>query len=81
MRKTLFIGMLGAIACASTLPRAAEPPVIDDGDQPVRIALTTSGENVSVGATIVAGMASCWYIDPARLLAAVPLAVSPKYAY
>lgn len=43
--------MLGAIACASAMPRPADAPVIDDGDQPVRIALTTSGENVRVGGT------------------------------
>ena len=51
MRKALFVGMLGAIACASVLPHSAEQPVVDDGDQPVRIALTTSGENVAVGGT------------------------------
>ncbi|MGH9424359.1 MAG: hypothetical protein ACRD3J_30585, partial [Thermoanaerobaculia bacterium] len=33
------------------MPRGREQPVIDDGDQPVRIALTTSGENVAVGGT------------------------------
>jgi stage II sporulation protein D len=51
VRKALFVGMLGAIACASVLPHGAEQPVVDDGDQPVRIALTTSGENVAVGGT------------------------------
>ncbi len=51
MRKALFVGVLGAIACASAMPRGVEQPVIDDGDQPVRIALTTSGENVAVGGT------------------------------
>ncbi len=51
MRKALFIGMLGAVACASAMPHPADAPVIDDGDQPVRIALTTSGENVRVGGT------------------------------
>jgi len=43
--------MLGAIACASVMPHPADAPVIDDGDQPVRIALTTSGENVRIGGT------------------------------
>ncbi|HXV17895.1 MAG TPA: SpoIID/LytB domain-containing protein [Gemmatimonadaceae bacterium] len=49
MRKTLFIGMLGAAACASALPRGSEAPVVDDGDQPVRIALSTSDESAKVG--------------------------------
>ena len=51
MRKTLFIGMLGAAACASALPRGAGEPVIDDNDQPVRIALSTSDESAKVGGT------------------------------
>lgn len=51
MRKIVFIGMLGAVACASVMPQPADAPVIDEGDQPVRIALTTSGENVKVGGT------------------------------
>ena len=51
MRKTLFIGMLGAAACASALPRGSEAPVVDDGDQPVRIALSTSDESAKVGGT------------------------------
>lgn len=51
VRKALLIGMLGAVACASVMPHAADAPVLDDGDQPVRIALTTSGENVQVGGT------------------------------
>ncbi|MEO5904228.1 MAG: SpoIID/LytB domain-containing protein [Gemmatimonadaceae bacterium] len=51
MRKALFIGMLGAIACASAMRHPIDAPVIEDGDQPVRIALTTSGENVRVGGT------------------------------
>ena len=51
MRKALFIGILGAVACASVMPQPADAPVIDEGDQPVRIALTTSGENVKVGGT------------------------------
>ena len=51
MRKTLFIGMLGAAAGASALPRGSEAPVVDDGDQPVRIALSTSDESAKVGGT------------------------------
>ena len=51
VRKTLFIGMLGAAACASALPRGGEAPVVDDGDQPVRIALSTSDESAKVGGT------------------------------
>ena len=51
VRKALFIGVLGAVACASVMPQPADAPVIDSGDQPVRIALTTSGENVRVGGT------------------------------
>ena len=51
MRKTLFIGMLGAAACASALPREEIPPVVDDNDQPVRIALSTSDESAKVGGT------------------------------
>jgi stage II sporulation protein D len=51
MRKTLLIGILGAVACASVMPKPADAPVIDEGDQPVRIALTTSGANVKVGGT------------------------------
>ena len=51
MRKALLIGMLGAVACASVMPHAADAPVLDDGDQPVRIALTTSGESAQVGGT------------------------------
>jgi hypothetical protein len=51
MRKLVFIGMLGAVACASVMPKPVDAPVIDEGDQPVRIALTTSGDNVKVGGT------------------------------
>ncbi|HUQ99402.1 MAG TPA: SpoIID/LytB domain-containing protein [Gemmatimonadaceae bacterium] len=51
MRKAVFIGILGAVACASVMPQPADAPVIEEGDQPVRIALTTSGENVKVGGT------------------------------
>lgn len=51
MRKTLFIGMLGAAACASALPREEIPPAVDDNDQPVRIALSTSDESAKVGGT------------------------------
>jgi stage II sporulation protein D len=51
VRKTLFIGMLGAAACASALPREEIEPVSDDNDQPVRIALATSDESAKVGGT------------------------------
>ena len=51
MRKMFFVGMLGAVACASVMPKPVDAPVIDEGDQPVRIALATSGENVRVGGT------------------------------
>jgi stage II sporulation protein D len=50
VRRTLIIGILGAAACASTLPRGREA-VIDDNDQPVRIALSTSDESAKVGGT------------------------------
>ena len=51
MRSTLFVGMVAALACASALPHSVDAPVIDDGDQPVRIALTTSGEDVRISGT------------------------------
>ena len=51
MRKTLIVGLLGAAACASAMPRGADAPVIDDNDQPVRIALSTSDESAKVGGT------------------------------
>src|SRR5215218_5420743 len=51
MRKTLIIGILGAAACASALPRGGSESVIDDNDQPVRIALATSDESAKVGGT------------------------------
>ena len=51
MRKTLIIGMAGAVACASALPRGGGESVIDDNDQPVRIALSTSDESAKVGGT------------------------------
>ncbi len=50
MRKTLFVVILGAVACASTLPRIEDIPM-DEGDQPVRIALAVSAENAKVGGT------------------------------
>ncbi len=49
MRKTLAIAIFGAAACASALPHNSEPPVTDDGDQPVRIALATAAEGPRVG--------------------------------
>jgi len=51
VRKTLFIAILGAAACASALPPAREAPAVDEGDQPVRIALSTSAQNPRVGGT------------------------------
>ncbi|HEX6575974.1 MAG TPA: SpoIID/LytB domain-containing protein [Gemmatimonadaceae bacterium] len=51
MRKTLIIGILGAVACASALPRTENEPVADDNDQPVRIALSTSDGSAQVGGT------------------------------
>jgi hypothetical protein len=43
--------MAGAVACASALPRGGGESVIDDNDQPVRIALSTSDESAKVGGT------------------------------
>jgi stage II sporulation protein D len=51
MRKTLFIGLIGAVACASALPRPNDDIAIDEGDQPVRIALATSADDARVGGT------------------------------
>ena len=51
MRKTLIVGMLGAAACASALPRGSADPVIDDNDQPVRIALSTTEDTARIGGT------------------------------
>ncbi|HEU4880147.1 MAG TPA: SpoIID/LytB domain-containing protein, partial [Gemmatimonadaceae bacterium] len=51
MRKSLIVGMLGAVACASAMPRGSGESVIDEGDQPVRIALSTSDESARVGAS------------------------------
>ena len=51
MRKTVFVAILGAVACASAMPRPADDLPMDEGDQPVRIALATSAENARVGGT------------------------------
>ncbi|HEX2723194.1 MAG TPA: SpoIID/LytB domain-containing protein [Gemmatimonadaceae bacterium] len=51
MRKTLFVAIVGVAACASALPRGPEDLPLDDGDQPVRIALSTSAERPRVGGT------------------------------
>ena len=51
MRKSLFVAILGAAACASALPRPAEEIAMDEGDQPVRIALATSAADARVGGT------------------------------
>ena len=48
MRKSLYIGIIGAAACASAMPRGGNDAVIDDNDQPVRIALSTSDESAKV---------------------------------
>lgn len=51
VRKTLFVAILGAVACASTLPRPIDEIPVDEGNQPVRIALATSAEAARVGGT------------------------------
>ena len=58
MRTTVFVAILGAVACASAMPRAtdevpsaADDLPMDEGDQPVRIALATSVESATVGGT------------------------------
>ena len=51
MRRTLFAGIIGAVACASTLPSPSDEIPVDGGDQPVRIALATSAEAPRVGGT------------------------------
>jgi len=52
VHKSLIVGILGAVACASALPRGgSDVPATDDGDQPVRIALATSDESAKVGGT------------------------------
>src|ERR1044071_3864966 len=40
---------MGAAACASAMPRGSGDAVVDDNDQPVRIALSTSDESARVG--------------------------------
>ncbi len=49
VRKALFIAVMGAVACASAMPRGGDEVVVDDGDQPVRIALSTSAQSARVG--------------------------------
>ncbi|MBA3341549.1 MAG: SpoIID/LytB domain-containing protein [Gemmatimonadaceae bacterium] len=55
MRRTLAIALVGAAACASALPRGEPEPAaesgIDQGDQPVRIALATASRSARVGGT------------------------------
>jgi stage II sporulation protein D len=51
VRKSLIVGILGAVACASTLSRGNGEAVVADGDQPVRIALAASDETARVGAS------------------------------
>jgi len=48
LRKSLFIGILGAAACASAMPRGSGDSVVDDNDQPVRIALSALDESARV---------------------------------
>lgn len=49
MRRTLFVGMVGALACASAMSNTGTELPMDDGDQPVRIALATQDESAKVG--------------------------------
>jgi stage II sporulation protein D len=51
VRTTVFVAILGAVACASAMPRATDDLPMDEGDQPVRIALATSAENARIGGT------------------------------
>ena len=51
MRKSLFIAVMGAVACASALPRPNDEAALLDGDQPVRIALATSAQSARVSGT------------------------------
>jgi stage II sporulation protein D len=51
VRKAVFIAILGAVACASAMPRSTDDLPMDEGDQPVRIALATAAENAKVGGT------------------------------
>ncbi len=43
------MAVVGVAACASALPRGGEEVVIEDGDQPVRIALSTAAQTALVG--------------------------------
>ncbi|HVD60544.1 MAG TPA: SpoIID/LytB domain-containing protein [Gemmatimonadaceae bacterium] len=53
MHRAAIIGFLGAVACASTLARSPDTPdtevVVDQSDQPIRIALATAADNAKVG--------------------------------
>lgn len=55
MHKAVAIALVGAVACASALPRtAADPaadPSTDQSDQPVRIALATAARSPRIGGT------------------------------
>src|SRR5688572_16211178 len=51
MRKSLFIATMGVAACASALPRPNDEAALLDGDQPVRIALSTSAQSARVSGT------------------------------
>jgi len=49
--KTALVTFIGALACASTLSRRHRRRIIDQGDQPVRIALATAASSATLGGT------------------------------
>jgi len=52
MHKTALVTFIGAVACASTLSRStSNDEIIDQGDQPVRIALATAAPSATLGGT------------------------------
>src|SRR6266851_7258677 len=52
VHRTALATFIGAVACASTLSRStANDEIIDQGDQPVRIALATSASSATLGGT------------------------------
>src|SRR5213075_1238128 len=52
MHKTALVTFIGALACASTLSRStSNDEIIDQGDQPVRIALATAASSATLGGT------------------------------
>ncbi len=51
VRRIAIVSFLGAVACASTLSRSASTDVVvDQSDQPVRIAIATSARQARLGA-------------------------------